>query len=155
MKMNVKEIENLIKLMEKSTLSEIEISEGEETIRLSRHISNSPTTHIVPVHTAANLAAAPVADVPAPLAPIAAVPKQAEGHPVKSPMVGTVYLSPSPDAPAFVKVGDTVKIGDPVCIIEAMKMMNRIEADQAGKVVAVLAENGKPVEFDQPLFIIG
>ncbi len=152
MKMNVKEIENLIKLMEKSTLSELEITEGEETIRLSRHISNSPTTHIVPVHTAANLAAPSVEAV---AAPVVETPKQTEGHPVKSPMVGTVYLSPSPDAPAFVKVGDTVKIGDPVCIIEAMKMMNRIEADKAGKVVAVLAENGKPVEFDQPLFIIG
>ncbi len=154
MKMNVKEIENLIKLMEKSTLSEIEITEGEETIRLSRHISNSPTTHIVPVHTAANFA--PVeATAPAPAPVVAEVPKPTEGHPVKSPMVGTVYLFPSPDAPAFVKVGDTVKIGDPVCIIEAMKMMNRIEADKAGKIVAVLAENGKPVEFDQPLFIIG
>lgn len=157
MKINAKEIENLIKLMEKSTLSEIEISEGEETIRLSRHMAanHAPVTYAAPVHVPANVPAPTVAPVASAPVEKAEAPKQAEGHPVKSPMVGTVYLSPSPDAPPFVKVGDTVKVGDPVCIIEAMKMMNRIEADKAGKIISVLAENGKPVEFDQPLFIIG
>jgi acetyl-CoA carboxylase biotin carboxyl carrier protein len=101
------------------------------------------------------VAAAPA---PAPVAPVAApapaAPAQPEGHVVKAPMVGTAYNAPSPDAPPFVKVGDKVKVGDPLCIIEAMKMMNRIEADHAGTIVSILVENAKPVEFDQPLFII-
>ena len=97
--------------------------------------------------------AAPVA-APAPVSAAPAIPAAPEGHVVKAPMVGTAYAAASPDAPPFVKVGDKVKVGDPLCIIEAMKMMNRIESDHAGTVVAVMVENGKPVEFDQPLFII-
>lgn len=153
MKINVQDIERLIALLEKSSLTEIEIADEKETIRLSRQVNNSAVTHFA---------------APAPMAPqahtIAASPNNAAvapeieakpaGHAVKAPMVGTAYLSASPDVPAFVKVGQMVKIGDPLCIIEAMKMMNRIEADKAGKITAVLAENGKPVEFDQPLFMI-
>ncbi len=152
MKINVQDIEKLIALIEKSSLTEIELSDEKETIRLSRQHSASMVTHV---------AAAPVAQQVAPIAaaPLAeAAPTQPEvpaGHAVKAPMVGTAYLSPSPDAAAFVKVGQTVKVGEPLCIIEAMKMMNRIESDKAGKVTAILVENGKPVEFDQPLFIIG
>lgn len=152
MKINVQDIEKLIALIEKSSLTEIELSDEKETIRLRRQHSASMVTH---------LAAAPVAQQVAPVAaaPLAeAAPTQPEvpaGHAVKAPMVGTAYLSPSPDAAAFVKVGQTVKVGEPLCIIEAMKMMNRIESDKAGKVTAILVENGKPVEFDQPLFIIG
>ena len=98
--------------------------------------------------------AAPTAPT-APLSAATAEPAQPEGHIIKAPMVGTAYLSPSPDAPTFVSVGQSVKLGDPLCIIEAMKMMNRIEADKAGVITMVLIETGKPVEFDQPLFIIG
>lgn len=155
MKINVADLQKLINLMEKSTLTEIEISEDSETIRLSRQVSGAAVAASAPVMH--HIPAAPVAAAPAPTAAPAAVPAapaQPEGHVVKAPMVGTVYVAPSPDAPPFVKVGDKVKVGDPVCIIEAMKMMNRIEADRAGTVVAVMVENGKPVEFDQPLVII-
>lgn len=156
MKINVQDIEKLIGLIEKSSLTEIEISDEKETIRLSRQNNGPMVTHFA-APQAMMPAAAPSAPVPAAATPEAA-PAQAEvpaGHAVKAPMVGTAYLSASPDAPAFVKVGQTIKVGDPICIIEAMKMMNRIESDKAGKVTAILIENGKPVEFDQPLFIIG
>ena len=147
MKINVQDIEKLISLIEKSSLSEIEITEDKETIRLSRQLSAPVVTH----HIATP--AAPPANAPASPVP-AEGPSLPVGHVVKAPMVGTAYLSPSPDAPAFIKVGQSVKVGDPLCIIEAMKMMNRIEADKAGKITAILLENGKPVEFDQPLFMI-
>ncbi len=153
MKINVHDIEKLIALFEKSSLAEIEISEDKETIRLSRQGTAMPmVTHfaapavqqhpdVAPATTPHSKTASPEAEKPA-------------GHVVKAPMVGTAYLSPSPDAPAFVKVGQAVKVGDALCIIEAMKMMNRIEADKAGVIKAILMENAKPVEFDQPLFII-
>lgn len=153
MKINVPEIEKLISLIEKSSLTEIEISDEKETIRLSRQSNGAMVTHFAaphhaPLHAApANHSAAPAAEAPV-------VEEVLAGHAVKAPMVGTAYLAPSPDAPTFVKVGQTVKVGDPLCIIEAMKMMNRIEADKAGKITAVLIESGKPVEFDQPLFMI-
>jgi acetyl-CoA carboxylase biotin carboxyl carrier protein len=153
MKINVADLQKLIALMEKSTLSEIEISEDTETIRLTRQVPGF--AQAAPVAMTHAVAAAPA---PAPVAPVAApapaAPAQPEGHVVKAPMVGTAYNAPSPDAPPFVKVGDKVKVGDPLCIIEAMKMMNRIEADHAGTIVSILVENAKPVEFDQPLFII-
>ncbi len=152
MKINVQDIEKLITLIEKSSLSEIEITEDKETIRLSRHLVAPTVTHVAaPVQVAA-AAIAPTSHGAVTEPP--AKPETPAGHAVKAPMVGSAYLSPSPDAPPFVKIGQSVKVGDPLCIIEAMKMMNRIEADKAGKVTAILIENGKPVEFDQPLFII-
>lgn len=148
MKINVADLQKLITLMEKSTLSEIEISEENETIRLSRHIQGVAAAPVAITQAPPVYAAAP-ANAQAP-----AQPAQPEGHIVKAPMVGTAYAAPSPDAPPFIKVGDKVKVGDPLCIIEAMKMMNRIEADHAGTVVAIYVENGKPVEYDQPLVVI-
>ena len=147
--MDIRKVKKLIELLEESNINEIEIKEGEESVRISRG--------------ATVVAAAPVAAAPAPVAaaPVAAqVAETAEtapsitGHVVKSPMVGTYYNSPSPSSPAFIEVGQTVKVGDVVCIIEAMKMMNQIEADKAGVVEAILVEAGQPVEFDQPLVTI-
>lgn len=153
MKINVQDIEKLIALIEKSSLTEIEITEDKETIRLSRQGMVASAAPMMMSAAPAQLAAHAVAPAPA-AAPAAAAEEKPVGHSVKAPMVGTAYLSPSPDAPAFVKVGQTVKVGEALCIIEAMKMMNRIEADKAGKISAILIENGNPVEFDQPLFTI-
>ncbi|GAB4182745.1 MAG: acetyl-CoA carboxylase biotin carboxyl carrier protein [Wenzhouxiangellaceae bacterium] len=150
--MDIRKIKKLIELLESSQLTELEIHEGEETVRLSRAINMPPPA---PVYSAPPPAAAPVAASP-PAAPAAASDSSdiPDGHQVRSPMVGTFYASSSPDADAFVSIGQAVKPGDTLCIIEAMKMFNQIEADKAGKVVAVLVENGQPVEFDQPLFVI-
>ncbi|KOO01971.1 acetyl-CoA carboxylase biotin carboxyl carrier protein [Vibrio nereis] len=153
--MDIRKIKKLIELVEESGIAELEISEGEESVRISR---NGPAAAPAPVHYAA--APAPVA--PAPAAPAAAPAPAAEaaapavpaGHQVLSPMVGTFYRSPSPDAKAFVEVGQSVKAGETLCIVEAMKMMNQIEADKSGVVTAILAEDGQPVEFDQPLVVI-
>lgn len=149
MAMDIRKIKKLIELVEESGISELEISEGEESVRISR---NSPVA-AQPVHYAAAPVAAPApAAAPAEAAPAAA--PAASGHLVKSPMVGSFYASPKPDAPAFAAVGDSVNVGDTLCIIEAMKMMNEITADKAGVIKAVLVENGDSVEFDQPLFEI-
>ncbi|MFM2621950.1 acetyl-CoA carboxylase biotin carboxyl carrier protein [Vibrio owensii] len=154
--MDIRKIKKLIELVEESGIAELEISEGEESVRISR---NGPASAPAPVHYAAApvaapapVAAAPVADAPAMAveAP-AAVPA---GHQVLSPMVGTFYRSPSPDAKSFVEVGQSVNAGDTLCIVEAMKMMNQIEADKSGVVTAILVEDGQPVEFDQPLVVI-
>jgi acetyl-CoA carboxylase biotin carboxyl carrier protein len=152
--MDLRKIKKLIELLEESGIDELEIKEGEESVRISR---NRGPTGPVTYQMAAPVAAAPVA---APAAP-AAAPADAgkddarrSGHALRSPMVGTFYRSPSPGSPVFVEVGSTVKVGDVICIIEAMKMMNQITADKAGKVEAILVENGQPVEFDQPLFTI-
>ncbi|EOK5960347.1 acetyl-CoA carboxylase biotin carboxyl carrier protein [Vibrio parahaemolyticus] len=145
--MDIRKIKKLIELVEESGIAELEISEGEESVRISRHGTASPA----PVHYAAAPVAAPVADAPAAEAPAAAVPA---GHQVLSPMVGTFYRSPSPDAKSFVEVGQKVNAGDTLCIVEAMKMMNQIEADKSGVVTAILVEDGQPVEFDQPLVVI-
>jgi acetyl-CoA carboxylase biotin carboxyl carrier protein len=149
--MDIRKVKKLIELLEESDVAEIEIHEGEESVRISR----ASTAVVAPM--AAPVAAAPVA-APAPAAPPAAAPAAAEpevqGHAVRSPMVGTFYASPSPDASAFVKEGDTVSAGQTLCIIEAMKILNQIESDKAGKITKILVENGQPVEFDQPLFII-
>ena len=156
--MDIRKVKKLIELLEESGIAEIEIKEGEESVRISRLPTNLPTTQVI---HAAPMAAAPVAATPVSAAPPAApapvevAPVRPEGHAVNSPMVGTFYASPAPDAPAFVKVGQAVSVGDTLCIIEAMKIMNPIEADRAGTVLAVLAENGHPVEFEQPLFVIG
>jgi len=153
--MDIRKIKKLIELLEESNIGELEIKEGEESVRIAR---NSGTVQYVsaPMQGYAP-APAPVA-APAAVAPVAAPAVAAEpalsGHIVKSPMVGTVYRSPSPGAPAFVEVGKQVKVGDVICIIEAMKMMNQIQADKAGTVTAILAEDGSPVEFDQPLVTI-
>lgn len=154
--MDIRKIKKLIELLEESNIGELEIKEGEESVRIAR---NSGTVQYVsaPVQgyaaPAAPAAAAPVAAPAAAAAPVAAAPA-VSGHLVKSPMVGTVYRSPSPGAPAFVEVGKQVKVGDVICIIEAMKMMNQIQADKAGTIEAILVEDGSPVEFDQPLVTI-
>ncbi|MEL7290618.1 MAG: acetyl-CoA carboxylase biotin carboxyl carrier protein [Pseudomonadota bacterium] len=147
--MDIRKIKKLIELVEESGIAELEISEGEESVRISRNGTAAPA----PVHYAA--APAPVA-APAPAAaPEAAAPAAAPtGHQVLSPMVGTFYRSPSPDSKAFVEVGQSVNAGDTLCIVEAMKMMNQIEADKSGVVTAILVEDGQPVEFDQPLVVI-
>jgi len=148
--MDIRKVKKLIEMLEESSLSEIEIREGEEAIRISRGISGTQVVHMAPgpVHHAAPHAApaAPAAAAPAPAAP--------SGHTVASPMVGTFYRSASPDAKPFVDVGSQVNVGDTLCIIEAMKMMNEIEADKAGVIKAVLKENGQPVEYGEALFII-
>lgn len=149
--MDIRKVKKLIELLEESGIAEIEIKEGEESVRISRMMQGSPM--MAPIVQAPAPAPA-VAPAPAAAPPAPAVHPRPDGHVVTSPMVGTFYSSPSPEAPAFVKVGQVVKVGDPLCIIEAMKIMNPIEADRAGTVVSVMAENGQPVEFEQPLFII-
>jgi len=156
--MDIRKIKKLIELLEQTGISEIEIKEGEESVRLSRHHQPSipQEKHYVSVPQ----------ETPPPPAPAASAPGQSsetkteetasesKGHKIRSPMVGTMYVSPSPEAPPFVTVGQSVKAGDTLCIVEAMKMFNEIESDRAGVVTAVLVGNGEPVEFDQPLFII-
>ena len=150
--MDIRKVKKLIELLEESNIDELEIVEGEESVRISRN-SGAVLTQAV---AAAPIVAAPTA--PAPAAPTAAEPASAEpsvsGHVVKSPMVGTFYRSPSPSSPAFVEVGQSVKVGDVLCIVEAMKMMIQIEADKAGVVEAILIEDGQPLEFDQAMITI-
>ncbi len=145
--MDIRKVKKLIELLEESNINEIEIKEGEESVRISRGAPVAPQVVAAPAPVAAPVATAPVATVePA--------PEVVSGHTVNSPMVGTFYRSPSPSSPSFVEVGQQVKVGDVICIVEAMKMMNQIEADKAGVVEAILAENAQPVEFDQPLITI-
>ncbi len=148
--MDIRKVKKLIELLEESDIAEIEIHEGEESVRISRN-----SAHIIaaaPMQYAPPAIAAPAA---AP-APTDAAPATAEvsGHAINAPMVGTFYRSSTPGAPSFVEVGQQVSVGETLCIIEAMKLLNQIESDKAGTVKAVLAENGQPVEYDQPLFII-
>lgn len=156
--MDIRKVKKLIELLEESNIGEIEIKEGEESVRISRH-GNQPAAPV------AYAAPAPVAPAPAPAAaPAPAEAPAAEAaapaaapvadNAVLSPMVGTFYRAPSPEAPSFVEVGQTVRVGDVLCIVEAMKMMNQIEADRAGTVTAIHVENGEAVEFDQPLISI-
>jgi acetyl-CoA carboxylase biotin carboxyl carrier protein len=155
--MDLRKIKKLIDLLEESNLAELEIKEGEETVRLSRIPTSSvPAMPAAPVHQV-HVAPPPTA-APAPSAASSAASGDnalPEGHVVTAPMVGTFYASSNPEAPPFVKVGQKVKAGDTLGIIEAMKMFNQIESDVAGTVVAVLVGNGQPVEFDEPLFVIG
>ncbi|MBA2655759.1 MAG: acetyl-CoA carboxylase biotin carboxyl carrier protein [Tatlockia sp.] len=151
--MDIRKIKKLIELLEETGVSEIEIKEGEESVRLTRHHYYSaeapPMRHAAPAPQAYH--------APAPNSTHTEhkpAPATKPGHKVRSPMVGTMYTSPSPDAAAFVTIGQTVKVGDTLCIIEAMKMFNEIEADRAGKVIDILIANGDPIEYDQPLFII-
>ena len=151
--MDIRKVKKLIELLEESNIGEIEIKEGEESVRISRH-GNQPAA---PMAYAAPAPAAPAAPAPAETAtsePAAPAAAPATDNAVLSPMVGTFYRAPSPDAASFVEVGQTVRVGDVLCIVEAMKMMNQIEADRAGTVTAIHAENGEAVEFDQPLISI-
>ncbi len=149
--MDIRKIKKLIEMLEESNLSEIEIREGEETIRLSRVMTVAPVAMAAaPAHAPppASAGATPAAE------PAATAPAVPSGHIVTSPMVGSFYRSPSPNAAPFVEIGNQVKVGDTLCIIEAMKMLNPIEADKAGTVKAILKENGQPVEYGEPLFVI-
>ncbi|WP_058533182.1 acetyl-CoA carboxylase biotin carboxyl carrier protein [Legionella saoudiensis] len=156
--MDIRKIKKLIELLEETGISEIEIKEGEESLRLSRYSNapvEAPAVHYVSA-PAPRAEVAPVASTPAATAheskPAGAA--ISSGHKVRSPMVGTLYSSPSPESPPFVTLGQSVKVGDVLCIVEAMKMFNEIEADRAGKVVEILVANGEPVEYDQVLFVI-
>lgn len=158
--MDIRKIKKLIELLEESDIGEIEIKEGEESVRISRGSSGAVAPAALPAAMAAPIAQpAALAPVAAAEAPVAAAPAEpavpaTSGHQVKSPMVGTFYASPNPGAPKFAEVGQTVQAGDVVCIIEAMKMMNQIEADKSGVIEAILVEDGEPVEYDQPLVSI-
>ncbi len=149
--MDIRKVKKLIELVEESGIAELEIHEGEESVRITRQGPQPPAQAVMPVGE----------QVPAPPAPSAPAREEEEalsglpeGHVLKAPMVGTCYLAPSPSSPPFVSIGDHVSKGDVLCIIEAMKIMNQIEADRSGEIVAILAENGQPVEFEQPLFVI-
>ena len=148
--MDLRKLKKLIDLVQESGIAELEITEGEERVRINRS-GNAPT--VVAMPQAAAVAPAPAAVPAAPTAPEA--PAAPEGHTVKSPMVGTFYRSSSPGAKPFVELGQSVNAGDTLCIIEAMKLLNEIEADQGGSIKAILVENGQPVEYGQPLFIVG
>jgi acetyl-CoA carboxylase biotin carboxyl carrier protein len=145
--MDIRKIKKLIELVEESGINELEISEGEESVRICRGgkvVQAAPMMHAAPVAAA----------VAAPVAAVEAAPAAVSGHVVRSPMVGTFYASASPDSPVFVEVGQHVNAGDTLCILEAMKMMNQIEADKSGVIKEILAGNEDAIEFDQPLFII-
>ncbi|QVW23959.1 acetyl-CoA carboxylase biotin carboxyl carrier protein [Pseudomonas hormoni] len=153
--MDIRKVKKLIELLEESGIDELEIKEGEESVRISRH-SKTPAQQYyapAPMHAPAPApaAAAPVAAAAAPTAPAAPV---LNGTVARSPMVGTFYRKSSPSSPSFVEVGQTVKKGDTLCIVEAMKMMNHIEAETSGVIESILVEDGQPVEYDQPLFTI-
>ncbi len=158
--MDLRKLKTLIDLVESSGIAELEIQEGEERVRITRALAAPQALLMQPHAQQVPLAAAPVAapaaataaPVPGAEAPASPTP---QGNVVKSPMVGTFYRSASPGGKPFVEVGDTVKEGDALCIVEAMKLMNEIESDKAGVIKAVLVENGQPVEFGQPLFVIG
>jgi len=159
--MDIRKIKKLIELLEESGIAEIEIKEGEEAVRISRmppagsvpsypqfaHLASVPMAMSPQLEAPAKAAAAPVTEV------AVTKPKPNE-HVVTAPMVGTFYASPSPGAKAFIEIGDEIKVGQVLCIIEAMKMMNQIEADRAGRVTSIMARNGDPVEFGQPLFVV-
>jgi len=158
--LDIRKIKKMIELLEESGIAEIEIKEGEETLRIARLLPGQAPSYVAAPSAAAPLAPAP-AMAPAPAAASPTAGQNGEGgtasgneHIVTAPMVGTYYASPSPGAKSFVEMGDEVEVGQVLCIIEAMKMMNQIESERAGRVKAVLVKNGEPVEFDQPLFII-
>jgi len=152
--MDIRKIKKLIELLEESGLAEIEITEGEESVRIARTTHGPPVANQHAPPPAAAAPSAPAAPTPAPAPAAPAAPAARDENLVTAPMVGTFYASPSPGAKAFVEVGQEVQVGQVLCIIEAMKMMNQIESERAGRVVAVLAKNGEPVEFGQPLFAI-
>ena len=152
--MDIRKVKKLIELLEQSNINELEINEGDDSVRISRGgtaVTYAPTAPAAPVVAPAAAAPAPAAPEPADTNTEAEVPA---GHIVSSPMVGTFYSAPAPGSPAFVTVGQSVAAGDVLCIIEAMKMMNQIEADKSGTIGAILVEDGEPVEFDQPIITI-
>ncbi|MFM8340282.1 MAG: acetyl-CoA carboxylase biotin carboxyl carrier protein [Fluviibacter sp.] len=149
--MDLRKLKKLIDLVQESGISELEVTEGEEKVRIAKQLVAAPIAHHV-VAAPAAVAAAPTA---APAAAASSEPALPAGHIVKSPMVGTFYRASSPEAGAFVQVGDSVKEGQTLCIIEAMKLLNEIESDASGVIKAILVENGQPVEFGEPLFVIG
>ncbi|MBK6451458.1 MAG: acetyl-CoA carboxylase biotin carboxyl carrier protein [Proteobacteria bacterium] len=153
--MDIRKVKKLIELLDETGVAEIEIKEGEESVRISRHPSGGAFA-MMPQHMTYGPPPAPAAAPAAPVAPTAApAPAAASAdQTVTAPMVGTFYSAPAPGAKPFVDIGSEVKPGDVLCIIEAMKMMNQIESDKAGRIVSVLAKNGDPVEFGQPLFVI-
>ncbi|BCG27219.1 acetyl-CoA carboxylase biotin carboxyl carrier protein [Pseudomonas sp. No.21] len=153
--MDIRKVKKLIELLEESGIDELEIREGEESVRISRHSKQAAMAQ--PIYAAAPMAAPAPAPVAAPAAPaVEAAPaaKKLNGTVVRSPMVGTFYRAASPTSANFAEVGQTVKKGDILCIVEAMKMMNHIEAEASGVIESILVENGQPVEYDQPLFTI-
>ncbi|BCO12552.1 acetyl-CoA carboxylase biotin carboxyl carrier protein subunit [Aeromonas hydrophila] len=152
MLMDIRKIKKLIELVEESGIAELEISEGEESVRISRNFSGQVTA--APQMIMQQAAAPVTAPAAAPAAAAPAADAIPSGHLMRSPMVGSFYRSSSPEAKPFVEVGQHVNVGDTLCIVEAMKMMNQIESDKAGVIKAILVENGQAVEFDEPLFII-
>ena len=152
--MDLRKLKKLIDLVEESGIAEIEVTEGEEKVRITRTTAAAAPIYAAPAPAAAAPVAAPVAAAPAAAAPAAAPAARDLSNAQKSPMVGTFYRAPGPNAAAFVEVGQQVKAGDTLCIIEAMKLMNEIEAEKSGTVKEILVENGTPVEFGEPLFII-
>ena len=150
--MDLRKLKTLIELVESSGIAELEVSEGEERVRITRTLASAQQSLGPAVVASASVPPASVAVTPA---AEPAKPAVAEGHVVKSPMVGTFYRSASPGSKAFVDVGQSVNSGDTLCIIEAMKLLNEIESDQTGVIKAILVENGQPIEFGQPLFVIG
>ncbi|MDH6301980.1 acetyl-CoA carboxylase biotin carboxyl carrier protein [Polynucleobacter sphagniphilus] len=152
--MDLRKLKTLIDLVAESGISELEVNEGEDRVRIVNAGSTAPTGQVVYANPAPQvMQAAPVAAIPVAAAPIAETPAET-GFVARSPMVGTFYRAPNPESPDFVKVGDSVKVGQTLCIIEAMKLLNEIEAEKEGVIKQILCENGQGVEFDQPLFII-
>jgi acetyl-CoA carboxylase biotin carboxyl carrier protein len=150
--MDIRKVKKLIELLEESGVAEIEIKEGEESVRISRATQGTVIASPVAAPVAAAPSPAPAAAAPA--SPVAEAVEEPSGHLVRAPMVGTFYRAPSPTAKAFVEEGQMVKAGDTLCIIEAMKLLNQIEADKAGTIKSIMVENGQPVEYNQPLFVI-
>jgi len=151
--MDIRKVKKLIELLDESGIAEIEITEGEESVRISRYAPGVPAAAPAPVAMAAPVAAAPAAPLAAP-APVVAAEPEEDGYEVTAPMVGTFYAASSPGAAPYVQVGDRVNEGDTLCIIEAMKMMNQIEADVSGAVKSIRLQNGEPVEFGQTMIVI-
>jgi acetyl-CoA carboxylase biotin carboxyl carrier protein len=149
--MDLRKLKKLIDLVQESGIGELEITEGEERVRIARAGTGAPV--VMATHAQMGMVAAPGAAAPA-AAPAPEAPAAPTGHTLKSPMVGTFYRSPSPGAPSFVEVGQSVSKGQTLCIIEAMKLLNEIESDASGTIKAILVENGQPVEYGQPLFLI-
>ncbi len=155
--MDIQKIQKLIELVEASDMAEVEIQEGKDSIRITRYIANDQVTMMPAPAAVAPMPAAPAISNTAPVAPTTTKPiadAEETGHQVLSPMVGSFYRAPSPEKPAFVEVGDNVRVKDVLCIVEAMKILNTIESDKSGIVKKILVENGQPVEYNQPLFII-
>ena len=154
--MDLRKLKTLIDLVSESGISELEVNEGEDRVRIVNAGSSAPSGQVVFANPAPaqTMHAAPVASAPAPAAAIVEAPAAETGSIARSPMVGTFYRAPNPESPNFVNIGDTVKVGQTLCIIEAMKLLNEIESEHAGVIKEILCENGQGVEFDQPLFII-